>query len=40
VADNVTIVDLKKEAQDKLAKATSEEQGNSKIESTPSNNKK
>ena len=39
VADNVTIVDLKKEAQDKLAKATSEEQGNSKIESTPSSNK-
>jgi len=40
VADNVTIADLKKEAQDKLATATSEEQGNSKIESTPSNNKK
>jgi tetratricopeptide (TPR) repeat protein len=40
VADNATIADLKKEAQDKLAIATSEEQSNSKIESTPSNNKK
>ncbi|HEY5392930.1 MAG TPA: tetratricopeptide repeat protein [Hanamia sp.] len=33
VADNATIPDLKKEAQDKLAVATAEEQQNSKVES-------
>ena len=33
VADNATIPDLKKEAQDKLAAAIAEEQQNSKVES-------
>jgi tetratricopeptide (TPR) repeat protein len=35
VADNATIPELKKEAQDKLNTATSEEQQNSKVESNP-----
>src|SRR6185437_10257191 len=39
VADNTTIADLKKEAQDKLNVAISEEQQNSKVEATPSNSK-
>jgi len=39
VADNATIPELKKEAQDKLANATSEEQSNSKVESTPEKTK-
>jgi len=39
VADNATIPELKKEAQDKLEKATNEEQSNSKVQSTPSDNK-
>ena len=39
VADNATIPDLKKEAQDKLNAAISEEQQNSKVETTPSNSK-
>ncbi len=39
VANNATIPELKKEAQDKLAQAISEEQGNSKVETTPSNKK-
>ncbi len=37
VADNATIAELKKEAQDKLAQATSEEQNSSKIDTAPSN---
>ncbi|HSV11564.1 MAG TPA: tetratricopeptide repeat protein [Hanamia sp.] len=39
VADNATIPDLKKEAQDKLAAAISEEQQNSKVQTAPSNSK-
>ena len=39
VADNATIPELKKEAQDKLARATGEEQSNSKVETVPLNNK-
>ncbi len=39
VADNATIPDLKKEAQDKLDAAIAEEQQNSKVESTPANGK-
>ncbi|HJY22384.1 MAG TPA: tetratricopeptide repeat protein, partial [Hanamia sp.] len=39
VADNSTIPELKKEAQEKLSQATSEEQVNSKVESTPTDNK-
>ena len=41
VADNATIPELKKEAQDKLDRATTEEQSNSKVESTttPTTNK-
>jgi len=39
VADNTTIPDLKKEAQDKLNVAISAEQQNSKVEATPSNSK-
>ncbi|MEO9020886.1 MAG: tetratricopeptide repeat protein [Ginsengibacter sp.] len=39
VADNVTIPELKKEAQDKLNIAVSEEQQNSKVETTPSSTK-
>jgi len=39
VADNATIPDLKKEAQDKLNAAISEEQQNSKVETTPSTSK-
>ncbi len=35
VANNATIPELKKEAQDKLARATSEEQQNSKVETVP-----
>lgn len=38
VADNSTIPDLKKEAQDKLDKAILEEQANSKVEPTTNNN--
>ena len=37
VADNSTIPELKKEAQDKLNIAISEEQQHSKVEATPSN---
>lgn len=37
VADNATIPELKKEAQDKLDIAVSQEQQNSKVESSPSN---
>ena len=39
VADNATIPDLKKEAQDKLNAAISEEQQNSKVETSPANSK-
>jgi tetratricopeptide (TPR) repeat protein len=39
VADNSNIPELKKEAQEKLDQATSEEQVNSKVESTPTDNK-
>lgn len=39
VADNATLADLKKEAQDKLAAAITEEQQNSKVETTPSTSK-
>ena len=39
VADNATIPDLKKEAQEKLAAAISEEQQNSKVQTAPSNSK-
>ena len=35
--NNATVAELKKEAQDKLNAAISEEQQNSKVESTPSN---
>ena len=38
VADNSSIPELKKEAQEKLEIATNEEQTNSKVESTPANN--
>ncbi len=39
VATNATIPELKKEAQDKLARAVSEEQQNSKVEASPSTKK-
>ncbi len=39
VADNATIPELKKEAQDKLNAAIAEEQQNSKVETTPSDSK-
>ncbi|MDQ6903824.1 MAG: hypothetical protein M3139_12535, partial [Bacteroidota bacterium] len=39
VANNVTIPELKKEAQDKLNIATSEEQQNSKVDASPSTKK-
>lgn len=39
VADNATIPELKKEAQDKFDKAVSEEQTNSKVETLPSSQK-
>jgi hypothetical protein len=38
VATNATIPELKKEAQDKLNRAISEEQQNSKVEASPSTN--
>jgi len=39
VADNATIPELKKEAQDKLSIAISQEQQNSKVETSPSTKK-
>jgi hypothetical protein len=39
VANNATIPELKKEAQDKLARAINEEQQTSKVEASPSTNK-
>jgi len=39
VADNATIPELKKEAQDKLSIAISQEQQNSKVEASPSTKK-
>ena len=39
VANNATIPELKKEAQDKLSRAINEEQQNSKVEASPSTNK-
>ena len=39
VADNATIPELKKEAQDKLNIAISQEQENSKVETSPSTKK-